>query len=384
MPRYCTRCVLPDTRPGVVLDAGGACGGCRNAERKRLIDWTGREKSFAELAARARERSSTYDCVIPVSGGKDSYWQVVTCLDHGLHPLCVTYAHPGRTALGEGNLRRLVALGVDHVELRVNPEVERAFVRKAFFATATSGLVTHMAIYAWPLQVALAHDVPLVVYGENSAFEYGTDDDRLTGARVDRRWLERFGVTAGTTAADWVDAELTARDLAPFFLPDEGTLARRDVRAVFLGHFFPWDPLHSLAVARRHGFEARAEGPRVGHYDFVNIDDDLIGVHHHAKWFKFGITRTWDTLSMEIRAGRMTRAEAVDALRRKGDETPWPDIHAFCHYLGITTTEYFGVMERFRNRDVWTRRDGAWTIDGFLVPGFAWPADPVLAEEARG
>lgn len=376
LPRYCARCVLPDTRPGVRLDAHGVCSGCRHAEEKERIDWAARAKAFDDLVEATKARATTYDCVIPVSGGKDSYWQVVTCLERGLHPLCVTYVYPGRNELGERNLRNLMALGVDHVELRVNPEVERAFVGRAFRTTGTSGLPAHMAIYAWPLQVALAHDIPLVVYGENSAFEYGSEDESLTGARVDRRWLAHFGVTGGTTAADWVDGELTARRLAPFFLPPEATLAERDLRAVFLGWYFRWDPAHSLAIARRHGFAARADGPRVGHYDYVNIDDDLIGVHHHAKWFKFGITRSWDTLSMEIRAGRLSRDEAIAALRERGHETPWPDIELFCDWLGMTQTEYFAVLEGFRDRDIWTHRGGTWQIDGFLVPDFPWPATP--------
>jgi N-acetyl sugar amidotransferase len=371
--------VLPDTRPGVLLDANGVCRGCRNADAKRQIDWEARARAFELLAGDAKSRAAAYDCVIPVSGGKDSYWQVVTCLEQGLRPLCVTYVHPGRTALGERNLRSLLRLGVDHLELRVDPEVERRFIAKAFAATGTSGLVAHMAIYAWPLRVALDRGVPLVVYGENSAFEYGSEDDSLIGARLDGRWLERFGVTGGTTAADWVDDELSAPDLAPFFRPSDEECAARGVQAVFLGHFFAWDPERSLAIARRHGFQAREQGPRVGHYDYVNIDDDMIGVHHHAKWFKFGITRSWDTVSMEIRAGRMARDQAIELLRERGAETPWPDIEAFCDYVGMPEGEYFATMERFRNREIWSRRDGRWEIKGFLVPDFAWPEDSPVA-----
>jgi hypothetical protein len=237
MPRYCQRCILPDTRPGVRLDAEGVCNGCRNAEAKAQIDWDERARAFAELAAGARRRARDWDCVIPVSGGKDSYWQVVTCLEHGLHPLCVTYVYPGRSRLGEENLRNLVRLGVDHVELRPSPAVERAFVAKAFRETAISGLVAHMAIYAWPVRVALAHAVPLVVYGENSAFEYGSREPGLAGARMDRRWLASFGVSAGTTAEDWIDAELTRERLAVWTLPPEAELAAAGLDVVFLGHY---------------------------------------------------------------------------------------------------------------------------------------------------
>jgi N-acetyl sugar amidotransferase len=376
MPRYCRTCVLPETRPGVRLDATGLCNGCRNAGAKRDIDWGERARKFRDVVVRVRGLGRDYDCVIPVSGGKDSYWQVVTCLEHGLHPLAVTYVYPGRTALGEANLRSLVRLGVDHIELRVNPEVERKFVERAFRRTGISGLATHMAVYAAPLRVALAHRIPLIVYGENSAFEYGSEDDSLTGARVDRRWLRSFGVTAGTTADDWVGDGLTREDLTPFRLPPEAELEASGIEAVFLGWFFPWDPEGSYRIATRHGFRARDEGAKVGHWNYVNIDDDFIAIHHHPKWHKFGITRSWDTLSIEIRHGRMDRERAISHLRERGDETPWDDIPRFCEYVGMPVRDYFAVLEGFRNRDIWSRRDDRWVIDGFLVPGFPWPADP--------
>ncbi len=375
MPNYCQRCVLPDTRPGVKLDAEGVCQGCRYVGVKADTDWNARGREFRDLAGAVKARSGAYDCVIPVSGGKDSYWQVVTCLEQGLHPLCVTYAYPFRTELGERNLRGLVDLGVHHIDYRVNPRVERAFVDAAFRKLAISGLVSHMAIFSIPLQIAVAYDIPLIVYGENPAFEYGTRDATLSGARLDHAWLAAFGVTAGTTAADWVSDELSEQDLAPFFVPSEAVLAERDLRAIFLGHYFPWDPENSKRVALANGFEVREAGARVGHYDFVNIDDDVVGVHHHPKWHKFGITRSWDTLSMEIRAGRLSRDEAIARLRELGDETPWDDIRLFCDYLGIDQAEYFGILEGFRNEAIWSKRDGLWVIDDFLVPDFPWPKE---------
>jgi N-acetyl sugar amidotransferase len=377
MPRYCQRCVLPDSRPGVKLDAQLVCAGCRNAERKARTDWIARAIVFRDVVAHAKARGARHDCVIPVSGGKDSHWQVVTCLEHGLRPLCLTYVYPGRTRLGEENLATLLRLGVDHRELRLAPQVERRFVERAFRKTGISGLVSHMAIYAWPLRVALEEGVPLVVYGENSAFEYGTADDALLGQTVDARWRRAFGVTAGTTAEDWLDGEITRDAIAPLFAPSDEDLARGGVRALFLGYYHRWDPEHSYRVALAHGFRARAEGARVGHANYVNIDDDMLGVHHHLKWHKFGITRSWDTLSMEIRSGRMTRLEAVAALRRRGDETPWDDIVVFCRYLGIAREEYFRIVEGFRNREIWSRREGRWVIDGFLIDDFPWPADVV-------
>jgi N-acetyl sugar amidotransferase len=371
---------LPETRPGVQLDETGVCRGCRNADAKSRIDWDSRRAEFGRLVERVRARGADYDCVIPVSGGKDSYWQVVTCLEHGLHPLCVTYAVPGRNALGEQNLRGLIEIGVDHIDFHANPKVESAFVRRAFLERGISGLVTHMAIFAVPVRLAVAQRIPLVIYGENSAFEYGSEDASLAGAALDRRWLDSFGVTDGTTADDWVGQGLSAEDLKPYRFPSEAELDAAGTTITFLGHYFPWDPEHSLRVARQHGFKKRDGSALVGHYDFVNIDDDLIGIHHHAKWYKFGITRSWDTLSMEIRAGRLSREQALAEVRRRGDETPWDAIRAFCDRIAISERDYFEALERFRNREIWSRRGDRWVIDGFLLDDFDWPADPdVLA-----
>ena len=378
MPKYCRNCILPETRPGVRLDDSRLCFGCHSAQIKANIDWNDRALVFGKLVDEARRKSNGYDCIIPVSGGKDSFWQVVTCLEHGLHPLCVTYAVPGRTPLGEANLRQLINLGVDHLELRVNPDVERRFVEKAFRRTGISGLPVHMGIYSAPMKLAVSFDIRLVIYGENSAVEFGTEDESVMGFQVDRRWLEIFGVTAGTTASDWVDDELSSADLGAYTLPSEELLESKGIQAIFMGWFFPWDFQNSYRLAEKHGFRARAEGARVGHLDFINIDDDYIAIHHHPKWHKFGITRSWDTLSVEIRQGRLTRDEAIRKLRELGDETPWDDIPLFCEYLGIAEREYFKVLEGFRNSEIWSRRDDRWVIEDFLIPDFPWPEDPVF------
>jgi len=380
VPTYCNRCILPDTRPGVRLDAEGVCDGCRNWDRKSDIDWGARAASFATIAQQAKERGADYDCLIPVSGGKDSYWQVHRCLASGLRPLCLTYRFPGRTELGQENLDGLRGLGVDHIDLAVSPRVEREFVRRAFLRTAIPGLVAHMGIYSAPIRFALKLGIPLVVYGENSAFEYGSEEEGLAGARVTREWLRTFGVTAGTTVEDWVGDGLTREELAAYRLPSEAELEAAGLAVLFLGYYFPWDPRGSLAVASAHGFRARAEGAAVGHLDFVNIDDRHIAVHHHPKWHKFGITRSWDTLSMEIRAGHLSRAEAIDALRELGDETPHAEIEAFCAWIGIEVADYHRTLEGFRDRRLWRREGSRWVVPDFLVPDFPWPADaPCLA-----
>lgn len=370
--RYCSRCVLPDTRPNLDLDAAGVCGACRNHGTRPAIDWPGRAASFERLVARVKGLGASYDCVVPVSGGKDSTWQVVRCLEVGLHPLAVTWRTPARTELGAANLANLVGLGVDHLEFQVNPKVEKVFLLEALQRFGSTAIPMHLALFNIPLTVAVRWRIPLVVWGENSAFEYGSRAEEDKGFRLTQDWIRKYGVTHGTTAADWVSPRLSRQDLAPYFGPDDQELEAAGVASVFLGYYFPWDPETSLAVARKHGFRSRAEGPKVGYWDYADIDCDFISIHHWIKWLKFGFTRLFDNLSVEIREGRLTREQAVAIIRARGDQTPREDIAKFCRFTGIDETRFYELVEPFRNPRVWERRGGRWTIPGFLVEDWSW------------
>lgn len=370
--RYCSRCVIPETRPHITFDHQGVCNACRAYELKKHIDWESRKAIFQSLVRTAQQRSRGYDCVIPVSGGKDSTWQVVMCLEHGLNPLAVTWKTPARTSIGQRNLDNLIRLGVDHIDYQINPRVEKKFFRIAFERYGTPALPMHMALFNIPLRIAVRFHIPLVIWGENSAFEYGGAGEESTGFKLDGAWLKKYGVTHGTTAHDWISDELTKRELTPYFGPTPQELESYGMLAVFLGYYFPWDPETSFRVAQAHGFLPRPEGPKTGYYDYADIDDDFISIHHWLKWYKFGFTRLFDNLSLEIRAGRLTRDEAIEIIRERGEETPYEDIEKFCTFTEISVKRFFDIAEQFRNRNIWDKENGTWKIKGFLISDWKW------------
>ena len=149
------------------------------------------------------------------------------------------------------------------------------------------------------------------------------------------------------------------------------------VEAIFLGAYFRWDPAVSLEVAKQHGFEVRAEGPKTGYYDYADIDDDFISIHHYLKWYKFGFTRLFDNLSLEIRNGRISRQEAMQILREAGDQTPHEDIGKFCDFVGMTAAHFFKTIEAFRNPEIWVKENGTWKVKDFLIPDWEWRQDAV-------
>lgn len=369
---YCKRCIIPSTRPNFQFNKQGICNACSAHDFKKVINWKERKKLFQHLVKRHKKRGRGYDCLIPVSGGKDSFWQVVKCLEYGMKPLTVTWKSPARTSVGEQNLKKLIDLGVDHIDFQISPKVEKKFLLEAFKKCGSSGIPMHMAIFHIPLQMAAQFGISLIIWGENSALEYGGTKKEWGGSRLDASWFKKFGVTHNTTASDWISAKLSEKELTPYFGLGLKTFNKTSLTAAFLGYYFPWDPIQSAKVAAQHGFASRKQGPKTGWYDFADIDDDFISIHHYMKWYKFGFSRTFDNLSIEIRNGRMNREQAIEILRSKGDETPWEDIRKFCNFVGITEINFFKIAEQFRNLKVWKKSGNKWVIPHFLIADWRW------------
>ncbi len=365
--RYCKKCVLPDTRPGLEIGNDGICTACKGHEQKDInIDWDKRRKELESLIADAKKRSSGYDCIIPVSGGKDSTWQVIKCLEYNLRILAVTWKTPARTELGQKNLDNLVKLGVDHIDYTIDPEVEKRFMYKTLVKTGSTAVPMHMALYAIPLKIAVNYNIPLVVWGESPHMEYGGTEENRNRNQLDMEWFKRHGILQDTCAEDWLDEDLTRKDLGPYFLPDETEFKEKKVKSIFLGYYIKWDPEESLRVAKENGFQVRKEGPKVGYYNYADIDCDFISIHHHFKLLKFGFTRLFDNLSIEIRNNRMTRADAVRVIYEQGDQRPDEDIDNLCRFIDISSDHFRGIEEKFRNQDIWKKdKNGEWRLPDF-------------------
>jgi hypothetical protein len=263
-------------------------------------------------------------------------------------------------------------LGVDHIDYSINPDTERKFLLKAFLRYGATGIPMHLAMFNIPRIIAEQFRIPLIVWGENSGFEYGDASEESRGFELTDKWLKKYGVTHGTTASDWIDSDLTRKDLAAYLGPERTNVSAKNVRAVFLGYYFPWDPMNTYMIAQKHGFSAPTNSRRTGWYKFADIDDEFMSIHHYMKWFKFGFTRGFDNLSIEIRHGRLTRERAIDIVRTLGDENPKSDIKAFCNFTGISRRRFLEVIEAFRNPAIWKLIDGNYRIPEFLIDDWPW------------
>ncbi len=371
--RYCTRCILPDSRPGIVLDEEGVCSACRGHDDKETkIDWADRAKAFQAVVDEAKALSGGYDCIVPVSGGKDSWYQVIRCQEYGLKVLGVTWRTPARTAIGQRNLDNMVKqLGIDHIDYSISPEVERKFTKAAFVHKGATAIPMHMAMFAISTRLAVDFGIPLVVWGENPQLEFGGPEADRLATDLNLDWIRRYGVSNNTAIDDWVGKEgLTSEDLVAYRLPSEDRFTKK-TRSIFLGSYFKWNSFENAAIAAKYGFN-QAEQPRTGRWTFADIDCEFISLHHLLKWYKFGITRDFDNLSVQVRYGMISREEAIDQMRGGKLQAPDADIEAFCRFVGEPVSWFWEVAESFRNESVWSKAGDVWTIKDFLVEDWQW------------
>jgi N-acetyl sugar amidotransferase len=370
---YCKRCVYPaNAKPGIVIDEDGICSGCRSFEAKSIfldqIDWPGRERKLRELLdeykARQRAKGNPFDCIIPVSGGKDSHFQAYTVKKvYGLNPLLVSYNHAFNTPLGIRNLTNLVEkLDCNLVRFTTAPG---SALRIAKYMLKKVGDVTwhyHAGIMTFPIRAAVQYDVPLMVWGEEGFSElvgmYNLDDF-VEFTKKKRQEHSMRGFEPDDLLLE-PDSPLTRYDLAPFFYPSDEDLERVGVRGIYLSNYLPWDGRSQTEfVIKELGFESAQSRDRTFNIYAKTDDIHANGLHDYLKFLKFGYGRATDDAANEIRHGRMSRDQGIDMVMEYDHVRPY-DIDLFLDKAEMSENELMALIEPMRDPAIWSRRNDAW------------------------
>lgn len=370
--RYCRRCLLPSTKPHIVFDSEGICGACRSHEKKNQItdsiNWNARAQIFDSLIDQAlARRAPLYDVLVPVSGGKDSISQVHRLLGRGLRILAVNVDYGIKTEIGHRNLSVVNKMGANLVIYQPEPELHWRLIRLGLEDFGDPDLMSHTLLHGFPLHVAKRFEIPLVLLGENSAFEYSGDESIGSSPVMTRDWFSKYAANDGKDAAFVSKTyDIPAERLSTYDFPDD--LAESGVTATFMSYYFPWDSEEHYAIASTYGFEALPEPSEGTYRTYVGIDEKINRIHQYLKMLKFGYGRATDHACEDLRNGRLTREEAR-ALVRQHDLLPLSRYYTdeFVAKAGLTQSELEAILEKWRNRDLWQRNSkNEWFIPGHL------------------
>jgi N-acetyl sugar amidotransferase len=365
--KLCTNCVNPDTRPNIFFDAQGLCPVCQHARDAAAVDWKRRRMEIEEIAAWGRANCrGAYDCMVTVSGGKDSMRQAFFARDElGLNPLLVSSVYPPEQMADRGakNLANLVAHGFDTLTVGVNPQAWKRIMKQCFMRYSNICKHTDMALYAIPIHVAIAYQIPLVFLGENPVHTIGERHGRTDG---DASAMKHSNTVGGGDVSGLLANDVTPHDLHFFKYPSDDHMHRANLRIQYLGYYIEdWSGYRNGQFAMERGLLRREGGPeKTGDlWGFTGVDDDFRLVNQLIKYVKLGFGHVTDQCIERITAKEMTRDEAIDLIKQFDGKCDRSYILAFCNYLGISEEEFWSAVERVRNPDIWKRDSrGEWQL----------------------
>jgi len=354
--RYCVRCLYPETKPDLWFDEHGVCSACLNYQVRAEVDWDQRRKEFLQVVDRYRSTDgSNYDCIVPVSGGKDSTYQLLRLLEVGMNPLCVTATTDDLSEIGRRNIENIKKLGVDYIEVTTNPVARRRINRFTLETVGDISWPEHVTIFTIPVRVAVQHQIRLIVWGENPQHEYGGPAAATKTKILDRRWLEEFGGLLGLRVSDLEDQiGIKKRDLIQYSYPTDEDLARVGVTGIFLGYYFPWDGYRNALFAQGYGFETFPTMVEGALANYENLDNHQMGIHDYFKFLKYGFGRATDIACNHIRRGRLTRRDGLELVKRHDGKFPWTylgkPIADILAPLDMPVEEFVAICDRWTNR----------------------------------
>ena len=352
---------MPNTKPDLIIDDFGICNACSSFNNRTNIDWEARYKDLLEITNKYKSRNqSNWDCVIPVSGGKDSTYQVVKILQLGLNPLCVTSTTCDLSEIGRMNIENIKKLGVDYIEFSPNPIIRSKLNRIGLINIGDISWPEHVGIFTIPVRVAVQYNIPLIIWGENSQNEYGGPAADSENNHLTRKWLEEFGGLLGMRVSDLTSYEgIENKHLISYTYPTDKELQQIGVTGLFLGYYLPWDGLSNMLIAQANGFITYDKIVEGSYVNYENLDNHQTGIHDYFKFLKFGFGRASDIASLHIRRGRITRHDGIDSVKKLDGLFPWEylgkSLHEILKPLNISIDEFIKICDKFTNKKLFIR-----------------------------
>jgi N-acetyl sugar amidotransferase len=382
--RYCKRCLYPENHPlNITFDEEGVCSGCRVHEEKDFLDWKPRSEKLKKILTAYQNLSgNNYDCIIPVSGARDSYFIVHTVKNiYGMNPLLVTYNKQYNTAEGIRNLANLrIQFDCDIMTLTVNPEtvkkITRATIRK--MGSIYWHCLAGQTVY--PVQVAVKFKIPLIIWGAQQGVDQVGMFSHLDEVEMTRKYRKEHDLM-GYEAEDLIDDfdGINENDIIQFKYPDDKELERVGVRGIYLNNYIRWDSrAQHEKMINEFGYKTSEQSRTFDRYNDVDcfIYND---VHDYIKYIKHGYGKVTDHATREIRLRRMTREQGIKLVKEFCNK-PVRHLDLFLKWLGITENSFYYLIDQHRNRQFWHRNENwEWELKENLLKQMESQGDQQIA-----
>lgn len=355
--KYCKHCLQPDTRPNTFFNSDGVCPACTYFEAIKEVDWEERLEILKSILKKfPRKKGQYHDCIIGVSGGKDSTRQALFLRDKlGVNPLliCLSYPPEQVTDRGVNNLSNLIEQGFDVVMSAPAPQTWMNLKKTSFLKFTNSFRSTEMALFASVPQIALKYNIQLIFWGENPALQLG--DMKALGLNGYDGNNLRYLNTLSSGIQWMLESGYTKSELIPYMYPSPTEFEENDLHIIYLGWFLgDWSLVNNANYSCALGLEIRTDGvEKTGDlYGVTALDEDFTPINQMIKFYKFGFGRVTDYVNEEIRLGRMKRERGIELVTMFDDAKDETYIKNYCDYLGISVKEFWDKVHSSVNKDL--------------------------------
>lgn len=359
--KYCKICLQTDTRPGIKFNSEGICPACNYFETLNTVDWDERRKELDSIVKFGKTNNqSGYDCIIGVSGGKDSLRQALFVKNVlKMKPLLVSMGYPPEqvTQRGIDNVSNMIRHGFDCISINLSPQVWQKLMRKGFFNYTNWAKSTEFALFSSVPRLAIAYQIPLIWWGENAALQLG--DLNVMGKNgSDGNNLRKMNTLGGGDITWLLSDEIKKSDILQYIYPSEKEMEDANLRITFLGYFWKdWSLIDNGNFSALRGLDIRNEPPQdLGdHVGITSLDENWVSLNQMIKYLKYGFGRISDYVNEDIRNQRITREEGIQLLK-KYDGTCSPKyIKSFSDYIGISVEEFWKQVDLSVNTDLFIK-----------------------------
>lgn len=362
---WCKNCLNMSTRPRISFDERGWCNACQWMEEKKTLDWGSRQKELLAILEKNRSKNGNFDCIVPVSGGKDGSYVAYT-LKHkyGMNPLAITVRPALSLEIGDKNLSNFIHSGYDHIHLSPNPRVLDRLNKYGFIEKGFPYYGWLIAIMTAVIKTAANFKIPLIFYGEDGEIEYGGSTESKNNALYNISYMKRVYLEGGHEKVFErikMDDDISEADLSFFKFPTDSEVSEVGLSFTHWSYFEAWDPYRNYLVAKEHcGLQEVAENNSGTFTNFAQNDQALYSLHAYMMYLKFGFGRATQDAGIEIRRGAMTRDQAVNLVKLYDGHYPEEYLQAYLDYYQMTHEEFDAVLDKWVNRDLFEKIDGLW------------------------
>ncbi|MFC5604723.1 N-acetyl sugar amidotransferase [Sporosarcina koreensis] len=362
--KFCKKCVMPNTRPGIYFDEEGICQACRAEEQKNKTDWQLRYQELEQLCDKHRRKdNSEFDCIIAVSGGKDSHFQVYFLKEvMNMNPLLVSVEDNfDMTEAGKSNIKNISErFGCHIISLKPNLKAQKFIMRKTFEKYGKPTWFIDRLIYTYPLHIANKFKIPLIIYGENISYEYGGEERQETYSAKNQI---NNGVASDIDYDELIDENILLSDLNLCTPPSANELSM--LEPIYLSYYVKWNSYSNYVFSKKNGFKDLTHEWNREHTfeNFDQIETPAYLVHPWLKYPKFGHASATDYASKFIRYGLITREEGIKLVKKHDHKLDQRAAQEFINFLGYSQTEFYKIIDGFYNEELFQKNIfGEWQL----------------------